>query len=442
ARPSALCSETTPPDELPWSAEKGPRSTSIRSAPARLKCESWPWPSGIEAGMPSAYSRSPRTPKVARAPKPRIESWVSWARFWRSRASRPGMPRSTSATSASAVARSPARPTVAVEAGASKAGTARRRVASTTTRSRVVASTGAPSGAPPCTARAAPPGAAAAGAAARASAKGRARARGAGAGAGRRRDRGNGIMRALSPAPAAAGRERRGRRCNAAGATQRPAPGSHVAVGGPALAGAAVVDGVGVEHLARGNRRLSGQARLERGEVGARGLHQLLEAVDDEVGLLVVVDAVARAHDPLEVEADAVGRRRLQAVHRLAAGRDDAAAVDAQPAGLADEPELHRVPVQPGQVLQRVRADGVRLDPAAAIGGHVVGEHRVHQQRHVAEEVVEEVRLLDVVDLLGAADPPGDREAPVGQVVEEVEFGQQALHADQAPAGGRLQHPV
>ena len=110
----------------------------MRSAPARLKCDSWPWPSGIDAGMPSAYSRSPRTPKVARAPKPRIDSCVSCARFWRSRASRPGTPRRASETSASAVERSPSRSMVAVEAGVSKAGTVRRRVASTTTASRVV----------------------------------------------------------------------------------------------------------------------------------------------------------------------------------------------------------------------------------------------------------------------------------------------------------------
>src|SRR3546814_20870756 len=66
--------------------------------------------------------------------------------------------------------------------------------------------------------------------------------------------------------------------------------------------------------------------------------------------------------------------------------------------------------------------------PAAAVGGHVVGEHRVHQQRHVAEQVVEQVRLLDVVDLVRAPDPPRHREAAVGQVVEEVKFRQQALH--------------
>ncbi|MCW0423982.1 hypothetical protein NB705_002173 [Xanthomonas sacchari] len=77
--PSALHSCTTPPEELPYSAENGPRSTSTRSLPNRLKLDSWPWPSGIVAGMPSSSRRTPRTPNAERAPKPRIDSWVSCA---------------------------------------------------------------------------------------------------------------------------------------------------------------------------------------------------------------------------------------------------------------------------------------------------------------------------------------------------------------------------
>jgi len=78
----------------------------------------------------------------------------------------------------------------------------------------------------------------------------------------------------------------------------------------------------------------------------------------------------------------------------------------------------------------------MRLDPAAAEGLQVVGEHRVHQQRHVPEQVVEQVRFLDVVHLVGAADPPGHRESAVGEVVEEVELGQQAFHAHHLESGG------
>jgi hypothetical protein len=48
--PSAVKIWITPPDELPYSAENGPRRTSMRSAEPRLKFETWPWPSGIVAG--------------------------------------------------------------------------------------------------------------------------------------------------------------------------------------------------------------------------------------------------------------------------------------------------------------------------------------------------------------------------------------------------------
>src|SRR5690606_16037712 len=104
---------------------------------------------------------------------------------------------------------------------------------------------------------------------------------------------------------------------------------SDIAVAGPAFASAALEDAVIVEHGAGRDRRQVRQARVERGEVRARGLDQLFEAVDDEIGLLEGVDAVARAHDPRQVEADAVGRGAFQRMERLALRRDDAAAVDA-----------------------------------------------------------------------------------------------------------------
>ena len=71
--------DITPPEELPCSAVNGPRSTSIRAADARSKCETWPCPSGPVAGTPSTYRRRPRTPKVDRAPNPREEIWMSCA---------------------------------------------------------------------------------------------------------------------------------------------------------------------------------------------------------------------------------------------------------------------------------------------------------------------------------------------------------------------------
>jgi hypothetical protein len=43
----------------------------MRCAELSVKFDACPCPSGMVAGMPSVMRRMPRTPKVARAPKPR-----------------------------------------------------------------------------------------------------------------------------------------------------------------------------------------------------------------------------------------------------------------------------------------------------------------------------------------------------------------------------------
>ncbi len=55
----------------------------------------------------------------------------------------------------------------------------------------------------------------------------------------------------------------------------------------------------------------------------------------------------------------------------------------------------------------------------------------------MAEHIVEDVRLFQVVELVGAADEMAGREAPVGEVVEEHLVGHQARHGHDAPAGQR-----
>ena len=115
------------------------------------KCETWPWPSGIVAGMPSAYRRSPRTPKLARAPKPRIDTCRSCAWFWRSRTTTPGTRGSASARdSAGRARRSVVASSTSSEAGTSVSGRASRVALTTTGSSRtggVVSAANAASGA-------------------------------------------------------------------------------------------------------------------------------------------------------------------------------------------------------------------------------------------------------------------------------------------------------
>ncbi len=75
-----------------------------------------------------------------------------------------------------------------------------------------------------------------------------------------------------------------------------------------------------------------------------------------------------------------------------------------------------------------------RPHPALAIGLHVIGEDRMGQHRDMAEHVVEDVRLLDIVELVGAADELAGGKAAVGEMVEEDLVGHQRRHRDHAPA--------
>ncbi|MDT4857994.1 hypothetical protein FQZ97_924400 [compost metagenome] len=60
----------------------------------------------------------------------------------------------------------------------------------------------------------------------------------------------------------------------------------------------------------------------------------------------------------------------------------------------------------------------------------------------MAEDLVEDVRFLQVVELFRGADEGGDRKALAGQQLEEGLEGDQRRHHGDAPAGGGLQHLV
>ena len=60
----------------------------------------------------------------------------------------------------------------------------------------------------------------------------------------------------------------------------------------------------------------------------------------------------------------------------------------------------------------------------------------------MAEEVVEDVGLHDVVELVLLADPAGDREATAREVLEEDEVGHEPGNRHEPPAGGRAQLAV
>ena len=57
----------------------------------------------------------------------------------------------------------------------------------------------------------------------------------------------------------------------------------------------------------------------------------------------------------------------------------------------------------------------------------------------MAEDVVEDIGLFDVVELVGAADELAGRKAPVGEVIEEDVVRHERGHSDDAPTGQLLQ---
>src|SRR5579875_4087984 len=109
-----------------------------------------------------------------------------------------------------------------------------------------------------------------------------------------------------------------------------------------------------------------------RREIGLRRIEELLEAVDNEIAFLIIVDAIARAHDAQQIESDAMRLRVLEAINRFAFRGDDARAIDADALGCRDKPELDRVPVKPREMFEIMEPQ--RLEAALAIRLHVICE--------------------------------------------------------------------
>src|SRR5690606_12500683 len=92
--------------------------------------------------------------------------------------------------------------------------------------------------------------------------------------------------------------------------------------------GTAVQQAISRQELARLQVVERRHALVERHEVDLGEMQQLLDIAHDEVALLEVVDAIAGAHDPLQVEGDAVRRLVVEGEDGLAVGRGNAGAVD------------------------------------------------------------------------------------------------------------------
>src|SRR3954452_1401748 len=95
----------------------------------------------------------------------------------------------------------------------------------------------------------------------------------------------------------------------------------------------------------------------------------------------------------------------VEAIDRFTRRGENSRSVDPQTLWHRDQAELDRVPVKPGQLPQMPEPQ--RLQPSRAIGLHVIGKDRVHQQRYMAVDVMKDIRLLQVVELVAVADEAG-----------------------------------
>src|SRR5947209_4921122 len=101
----------------------------------------------------------------------------------------------------------------------------------------------------------------------------------------------------------------------------------------------------------------------------------------------------------------------------LAEARQNAGSVDARLAALERQPELDRIPVKPRDAVELPERQ--RLQPKEAESVHEIRHRRLGKQRHVAEDVVKDIRLLEIVELARLADEVAGWELALAEVLIE-----------------------
>src|SRR5215831_1017896 len=149
--------------------------------------------------------------------------------------------------------------------------------------------------------------------------------------------------------------------------------------------------------------------------------------------LLKTVDYIVRAHDALKIEADPIGRVAFEREEAFGGGRHNPGAEDAQSGLRSDQSEFDRVPVEPRQMWQLAKL--YRSLSTLAVSLHEIRVDRVCQQRHVAENIVEDVRFLKIIHLLLGPNEGSRGEAFVGEVIEEDIVGHEPGDRDDTPTG-------
>ncbi|TXT44701.1 MAG: hypothetical protein FD139_2132 [Methylocystaceae bacterium] len=185
--------------------------------------------------------------------------------------------------------------------------------------------------------------------------------------------------------------------------------------------------------LMRRKVRSVAQAIIDRIKILITVGEKLLEAFDDEICLLEIADDVIRSHDAFEVEGDAVRRGIFQRKDRLRRRGHDSSPENAQPFRRLDQAELNRVPVEPREIVELPARQ--RPSTAFSIGFEKTRIRRIGEERHMPEDVMEDVGLLQIFELRLRANEGAGRKAPIGEMIEEGVVRNQPGHRNDAPAG-------
>ena len=119
---------------------------------------------------------------------------------------------------------------------------------------------------------------------------------------------------------------------------------------------------------------------------------------------------------------------------------DQPRAVELDLSVLADHPKFHREPEEPGHAVQVLLAGETGADLPIAL--QKVGKDRMRVHGHVAEDIVEDVRLRRVFERLAGAQRGGGGKAPRCDHFKESRAGQVARDRGCVPAGARRQQGV
>ena len=91
----------------------------------------------------------------------------------------------------------------------------------------------------------------------------------------------------------------------------------------------------------------------------------------------------------------------IERENAFAKARHDASAIDAETRRLLDQAEFDRGTSKAAPVSSATRT---KRGGHPAIGLHIIGEHRIGEHRHMAKDIVEHVRFLEIIELVSAAD--------------------------------------